>query len=219
MVRSILCSEAVQQTRGDTRRSWLVAVAVALATLILFLPGFDDAGPEMDEGVLLAYPSLIAEHGLVPGRDFSTFYGPAQPYLLAGTGEIFGLSLQLERTTALIFLIALAVAIFVLVLPLGRGIAALGAFGCSLTLVGLDLHGLAILGGLAALMIGLAILIGRDAGPEGRRDGSSGRGLVSPLLAGLAAAVALSFRPDLAPAILLSAAPMLLWNAPATVFT
>jgi hypothetical protein len=205
------------ERRGENRRAWLVAIAVALATLILFLPGFDDAGPEMDEGVLLSYPSLIAEHGLVPGRDFSTFYGPGQPYLLAGAGEILGLNLELERTTALIYLLVMAMAIFTVLLPLGRGLAALGAFASGLTLVGLDLHGLAILGGLAALLAGLAILIVRDSGPGGRRDGSPGRGLVAPILAGLAAAVALTFRPDLAPAVLLSAAPLLMWRAPGEI--
>ena len=205
---------AVDEDVGTPRGPWLLAVLVALIVVILFLPSFDDAGPEMDEGVLVSYPSLIAEHGLVPGRDFETFYGPGQPYLLAGAGEIFGLSVGLARVSALIFQIALALAIYVIVLPAGRWVAAAGALAASLVMLLLGLQGLAIIGGLAALLCGLALLVARDPAPGRARPGDRTTGVISPLLAGLAAAAALTFRPDLAPAVLLSAAPLLLWRLP-----
>ena len=178
-------------------------LAVVSVVVLLALPGFDDGGPEMDEGVLVAYPSLISEQGLVPGRDFETFYGPGQPYLLAGLGELFGLSLELERITGLAFQLVIALAVFALVLPLGRWLAAAAALACAIVLAGLGLLGSAMLGGLACLLAGFAFLA------HARREAGPARWPV--LVAGVAAAGALTFRPDLAPAVLLSAAPLLLW--------
>jgi len=184
----------------------LAAVAVAIAIVILALPSFDDAGPEMDEGVLLAYPSLIDSDGLVPGRDFETFYGPGQPYLLAGLGELVGLDVTTERITGLAFVLVLALAAFALTVPHGRLLAAATALAVALVAFGAGIRGLAILGALAALMAGYAVLVSilraRSSDDPGWRA----------VAAGLLAAAALLFRPDLAPAVLLSAAPLLLWR-------
>jgi hypothetical protein len=49
------------------RPAILAGLAVALATVVISLPSLDDGGLEMDEGGLVAYPSLVLE-GLVPGR-------------------------------------------------------------------------------------------------------------------------------------------------------
>ena len=66
-----------------------MATAIVLVVVALSVPSLDDGGPEMDEGTLVAYPTLV-RHGLVPGRDFETFYGPAQPYLIAAAFEVAG---------------------------------------------------------------------------------------------------------------------------------
>jgi hypothetical protein len=200
---------------SDSRGSvWLLAGGVAALIVLLALPSFNEGGPEMDEGTLLAYPSFISELGLVPGRDFETFYGPGQPYLLAGLGEAFGLSLALERALGLSFQLVICLGVFALVLPVGRWTAAAAALAAALVLIGLGLQALAILGGLAALIAGLAILV-----PRFPRPGAPAPSSWWPeLVAGLAAAAALTFRPDLAPAALLAGAPLLLWRSPGTPF-
>lgn len=194
--------------RASTTSPAFIAAGIALFTIAASLPAFFAAGPEMDEGTLLAYPSFILEHGFVPGRDFESFYGPAQPYLLAGLGSILGLSQTLERVTGLLFELTIVLSLYLCALPVGRWLAALGAAAAALALIGIGVMGLAVLGALAALMAGLALLLARPPGDEGQKDGPPW----PPVGAGALAALCLSFRPDFAPVILLTVAPLLLWR-------
>lgn len=186
----------------------IIGAAVALALVVVSLPSFFAAGPEMDEGTLLAYPTFVVEHGLVPGRDFETFYGPGQPYLLALLGQVFGLTQTLERATGLAFELVIVLSLFSCALPAGRWIAATAALASALTLVGIGVVGLALLGGLAGTMACVALLHRISV------RASLGGGVNPPwiaLAAGALAGAALTIRPDLAPVVLLSAAPLLLW--------
>ena len=51
---------------------------------------------EMDEGAVNAYAARILD-GAVPHRDFLTFYGPGNLWLVAGAFEVFGESVGVER--------------------------------------------------------------------------------------------------------------------------
>lgn len=187
----------------------LAGLAIALVTTLLFLPSFDDPAAEMDEGALVAYPSLVLE-GLVPGRDFETFYGPGQPWLVAGAFEVFGPTLTVERLVGLGFRIATAVSIFVLVMPLGVALAAIGSLAAVILLLPLGLPALAILGALAALLAALATLSRTAARGLTRAPDSATAFAVAGLLGG----VAVVFRPDLLPAVLLGSAPLFAIRAP-----
>ena len=57
-------------------------------------------GYEMDEGGCVAYADRVTE-GAVPHRDFLTYYGPGNPWLVAGAFEIFGTSILTERLVGL----------------------------------------------------------------------------------------------------------------------
>src|SRR5450432_723832 len=81
---------------GERRTTFLVAAVGILILLIAFWPAFEKAAGWMDEGMILAYPGMI-QHGKLPYRDFETFYGPANPILLAATFSLAGTSIFVER--------------------------------------------------------------------------------------------------------------------------
>ena len=166
---------------------------MVIGLLVLLVPysiRFQHNGGAMDEGSLLVYPEMV-QRGAVPYRDFETFYGPANPYLLAGIYTIFGTNIQVERTVGLVYRIAILVALFGLTRRGGTSIAA----GCML-LTGFLLLPLGVVAfaWIGAMACGL-FFVWAMAAPE-----KNWRCLVAGLLAGLA----LSFRADLGPAILLA---------------
>ncbi len=54
----------------------------------------------MDEGAVVAYAARVLD-GAVPHRDFLTFYGPGNPWLVAGAFAVFGESVGTERAVGL----------------------------------------------------------------------------------------------------------------------
>src|SRR2546423_3952960 len=87
---------------NERRRSIIAATVVLLLLLVAFWPGFEKNGPPMDEGMVLVYPELVA-HGQLPYRDFETFYGPANPYTLAGAFSAFGTNIFTEPSVGLVY--------------------------------------------------------------------------------------------------------------------
>src|SRR5438105_570590 len=89
----------------------------------------DHVRPELViAGVLLVAGILISafsirrdiiplDEGLVPYRDFSTAYGPLQPYLLAGLFKLFGVSLMQWRVLRVFSDGATALVAYLLVRP------------------------------------------------------------------------------------------------------
>ena len=100
-------------TRGanSARRSFVVAALVLVALLLPLFRSFDEPATEMDEGSLLVYPELILK-GNLPYRDFETFYGPANIYLLSGVYAVFGPSIPAERATGLVYRLLIFGAVF-----------------------------------------------------------------------------------------------------------
>ena len=194
------------QERPPRRSVAPVAIAIAAAVVLLFASSFGSPGAEMDEGTLVAYPEFVTQ-GLVPGRDFETFYGPGEPYLVAGVFEAFGASVTAERAVGLAFRLAIVMAMFALTLPWGRAWATAAGLASGLVMLPLGLSALAIFGAIAFGLGGAALLsLARS------RAGTGAPSASLACAAGLAGGLAIAFRPDVAVAVALGALP-LLWRA------
>ena len=149
----------------------------------------------MDEGSLLVYPELV-QHGQLPYRDFETFYGPANPMALAAAYSIFGVTIFVERSVGLLYRTVILLAIFGLVHRAGAKIASACVLiaGCLLLSTGIAAY--AWMGGVACALCALWALADFD---------KQWRVLTSGFLAGMA----LLYRLDLAPAVILAFAPFL----------
>jgi hypothetical protein len=158
----------------------MAGLAILLVTAALFVPAFGAAGAGMDEGTLVAYPTLVG-NGAVPGRDFETFYGPGEPYLGAAAFEVFGPHFWVERAVGLIFRLFIVSAMFALLRHWGTPASIVGSGISLLVMMPLGVGAVPLFGALAATLVGLALATRRHA-----------------LAAGLVAGLALAFRPDLA---------------------
>jgi hypothetical protein len=176
------------------RQQWCAALLVGLLLLIPLWHGFEKPGTVMDEGALLVYPELIAK-GKLPYRDFETFYGPANLYVLAAAYGVFGTNIFVERAVGLVYRLLIVSAAFLL----ARRWGILAASGCmavsGFLVVQTGLGAFAWIGGLACLLWSLWVM---------RKAGSPARALTGGILAG----GALVFRPDLIVAVILSALPL-----------
>src|SRR4051794_27054849 len=95
----------------DLRRKLLVALLVIGAVVLPLWPSFERPGLWMDEGALLVYPELI-RHGEIPYRDFETFYGPANSWVLSVAYAVSGPSIIAERAVGLIYRMLILAALF-----------------------------------------------------------------------------------------------------------
>lgn len=172
------------------RHGW---VAMAIGLLVLLVPfstKFQSHGGPMDEGVLLVYPEMV-QRGAIPYRDFETFYGPANPYVLAAVYSIFGTKIEVERTMGLLYRALILIALFGLLRRWGTAIA----MGCML-LAGVLLLPLGIVAFAWSGAIACALsFIWAMAAPKNNRQGFAGA------LAGLA----LAFRVDVGLGVALAA--------------
>lgn len=180
----------------ETRSAW---IAMGIGLLVLLLPfsaAFQYGGGPMDEGTLLVYPELI-QQGAVPYRDFETFYGPANAYLLAAVYSVFGTTIEVERSVGFLYRVVILVALFVLAKRWGTAIATGCMLIAGLLLLALGVAAYAWLGAMACAIS----FIWAMAAPAIRWRCSVG---------GLLAGLAMAFRPDVGPAVIL-AVGVLLW--------
>ena len=168
-------------------------LAAILSLLILLAPFsscFEDSGAPMDEGLILVYPELV-QHGAVPYRDFETIYGPANPWLLSVIYSTFGTTISVERATGLLYRILILLALFLIAQRWGPIIAA----GCTLIagclLVTTGIVAYAWMGAMACALWYVWMIT------------SCARSFSRCLGAGLIAGLALLFRVDAGPAIIL----------------
>ena len=195
------------------RRQKVFAATLILLFLAIPLWGaFDKPALPMDEGFLLVYPELILK-GLVPYRDFETFYGPANPYLLSGVFAIFDPGIFVERSVGFVYRMLVLVAVFGIAQRWGTIIAV----GCTavtgFVLVSTGVVAYAWVGAVALGLCSLWLSIKTDAPWR-------------CFFGGVCAGSALLFRVDLGPAVVASALPLFLvmparvkwrWLAGATV--
>ena len=136
----------------------------------------------MDEGVLLVYPEMILD-GKLPYRDFETFYGPLNLWVLSGAYALFGVQIAVERTVALVMLLVMLSGLFLLTKRGGLATAIASVFLAAVCTQVMELAALAWLGGITCLIWSLILL--------------SKPGRLHMLGAGLLAAAGLLYRPDL----------------------
>jgi len=152
----------------------------------------------MDEGMVLVYPELIL-HGKIPYRDFETFYGPANPYLLAGAYYFGGTNIFTERAMGLLYRLMAVLAVFGIARRWGVEPGAGCMFIAGALFICTQLIASAWIGAMACALSGIWML-------------SSNAVRIRCLFAGLLGGGAILFRPDIAPAVVLSAVT-LLWRA------
>jgi hypothetical protein len=182
---------------ASERRNALVALLAGLLLLLIpFSTAFQHGGGPMDEGTLLVYPEMV-QRGAIPYRDFETFYGPANPYLLAAIYTVFGTNIEVERTVGLLYRAVILIALFRIARRWGTAIATACMLISGLLLLPLGVIAYAWYGALACALCFVWVM----TSAEGRR-----RCLAGGFLAGLA----LTFRPDVGPAVIL-AALVLIW--------
>jgi hypothetical protein len=187
------------------RYAWMAMLIGLLFVVVPLSTGFHHGGGPMDEGTVLVYPEMV-QRGAVPYRDFETFYGPANPYLLAAVYTVFGTEIGVERTVGLLYRVVILIAIFGLTRGWGMAIATVCLVMSGLLLVPMYVVAYAWFGAVACA---LCFLWTMARGEEPWRC----------FLGGLLAAIALTFRPDVGPAVVLAAmvlvqplAPSLRWK-------
>jgi hypothetical protein len=181
-----------------SRRPFAFAIIALLVIVGTAAPGYDTVAQRMDDGSLLLYPELILR-GWLPYRDFETFYGPANVYLLAGIYAVFQPGIFVARTVGLVYHLAILAAIFCIVRPRGIALALGSILIAHLFLLPTGLAPFAWIGGLACALWSLFLAAARPGSKQ-------------IFFAGLLAAVALLYRPDLTPAVLLSAGLLLFFQ-------
>src|SRR4051794_15011318 len=175
-------------------RNFAVAVLVLVFLLLPLLHGFDKPAKAMDEGSLLVYPELILK-GSLPYRDFETFYGPANIYLLSGVYSLFRPGILPERATGLVYRLLIFAAIFCIGTRWGASLAAGAAVIAGALLLNLGVVAYAWMGGIACAL--WAIFLVSERASRHRC-----------LFGGVLAAVALLFRPDLGFAVIIGMLPL-----------
>ncbi len=180
----------------DLRRKVLVAALLILAVILPMWPSFERAGLQMDEGALLVYPELIAR-GQVPYRDFETFYGPANSWLLSGAYAVTGPSIFSERAVGLLYRILILAGIFALLQKRSVTLAGGSIVVAGLLLIPLGLSAYAWIGAVVCAL--WSLWFGLQVDSPRRCFGS-----------GLLAALAMLFRPDFGPAVIAAGLPLFL---------
>ncbi len=196
-------AEALQVGRRSAALALATAFALVALALVLLVPQTTGGGWEMDEGAVLAYAERVLQ-GDVPHRDFLTFYGPGNPWLVAGALAVFGARVEVERAVGVLYRILVVLALFVLAWRLAGLLAGALAALVSLVLMAEELvWAYATYGSIAFALAGLALAVLAVGAGEGSRALALG--------AGLAAGVAVLMRYDFVLAIVVSAAPLFLY--------
>ena len=187
---------AVLGGASSARRSLAVAALVLVALLLPLLHSFDKPAKAMDEGSLLVYPELILK-GNLPYRDFETFYGPTNIYVLSGVYAVFGPSILAERATGLAYRLLILAAVFCIARRWGPTLAAGATLMAGAVLLNLGVVAYAWMGGITCVLWSIFIVSKTDS-------------RVRCFFGGMLAATALLFRPDLGPAVIFGTLPLFL---------
>ena len=168
-----------------------IALVLCVLLVVVAVPSFHSPGTAFDEGFALAYPVRVLE-GDVPHRDFSSFYGPGNPWLIAGAFAVAGRSQDTERVVGILYrllLVLAAAAIGRLAAGRWAGLAAGGLVIAALVPIGLAAY--AAVGALAFAASAIAALAAARRRPP---DGVPA--LAGAAAGGLAGGAALLMRPD-----------------------
>jgi hypothetical protein len=182
------------------RKKILIGTLLVVALVLPMWPSFEKPALSMDEGALLVYPELILK-GQLPYRDFETFYGPANSLVLSAVYAGVGPNVIAERVVGLTYRILILVSFFALIQRWNTTLAA----GCTaiagVLLIPTGVSAFAWIGAIAAALASICLATKIESA---RRC----------FCAGSLAGFAVLFRPDLAPAVLASALPLVLLMPP-----
>jgi 4-amino-4-deoxy-L-arabinose transferase-like glycosyltransferase len=181
------------------------AIGSVLALIALPLRGlYHTTGGTMEEAFMMVFPERMMK-GDLPNRDFLHLYGPGSLQVLVGWYKLFGLSLESERTFGLIQHLAIIFALFVLARPWGRVAAAcVAGLAVFYVLTPIGLTAMAWNGGLALCLWSVVFAL---------RARAVAKPTWSLIAAGLLAGLSLTYRPDLAFALVVVYA-WYLWRNP-----
>jgi 4-amino-4-deoxy-L-arabinose transferase-like glycosyltransferase len=171
------------------------AIGSVLALIALPLRGlYHTTGGTMEEGFMMVFPERMLK-GDLPNRDFLHLYGPGALQVLAGWYKLVGISLESERTFGLIQHLGIIFGLFVLARPWGR-LAAASVAGLAVfyVLTPIGLTAMAWNGGLALCLWSIVFALRARSMANPRR---------SLIAAGVLAGLAMTYRPDLALALVI----------------
>jgi hypothetical protein len=177
-------------------RKFFVCALIILVVLLPLWPAFEESAAPMDEGSLLLYPELILK-GEVPYRDFETFYGPANLWVLSAIYAGFSSDIFVERAVGLAYRILILGALFVITQRWSTELALGCTFIAGIFVVPASLAAYAWMGAVMSALWSTWMIT--------RTDSKS-----RAFWGGVLAAIALLFRPDLGPAVIASALPLFL---------
>ena len=183
--------------------------AIVGSAIALVLPALYRAvGSSMEEGFMLVFPERIMK-GDIANVDFLHLYGPGSLHLLSLWMRVFGVTLTSERTFGLLQHLLIVVGLMVLCRPWGKKLSTLvGLFSLIFVFTPIGLQALAWSGGVGIALWSVIFTI-RAVHQSAQRINSRNSWIIAGLLAGLA----LTFRPDLALALILVLA-WALWKKP-----
>lgn len=197
--------------RRSSRLGWLpIALVTAVAFLLPLRTMLRASGPAMEEGFMLVFPDRVL-HGAVPNKDFLNLYGPGSLWVLAGAYKVFGVSILVERIVGLLQLVGVAVGAALLVRWWGRWVAGTAVFLTAMLLTPtMQLTAIPWMGALALGLLATASLLQarHEAALRVARAGSRWA-----VLGGVLAGLAVLYRLDLGPAVVLAGAAAL-WGLP-----
>ncbi|HEY7626643.1 MAG TPA: glycosyltransferase family 39 protein [Ilumatobacteraceae bacterium] len=179
------------------------AIGAVLALIALPLRGlYHTTGGTMEEAFMMVFPERMLK-GDLPNRDFLHLYGPGALHVLMGWYKLVGISLESERTFGLLQHVAIIFALFTLARPWGR-VAAAATAGLAVfyVLTPIGLTAMAWNGGIALSLWSIVFALRARTVAKPRR---------CLITAGVLAGLAVTYRPDLVPALVLVFA-WLLWR-------
>lgn len=188
--------------RWPTARWAAVAVGCLVVVVPYWIATVRQPLSTMEESARLLYPDLLA-HGQWPNRDFEHVYGPGDLWVLAATYAVTGPSLLALRTLGVLYHLLASVAVAGIGWRVDRRLAIGAAATCWLLLAPVG-GPLPAVGAMALILAAVWAAMVACSAPHRT---------VVVAAAGLAAAAALSFRPDFGVAVVLGCAP--LWATPA----
>jgi 4-amino-4-deoxy-L-arabinose transferase-like glycosyltransferase len=171
------------------------AIGFVVALVALPLRGlYHTTGGTMEEAFMMVFPERMLK-GDLPNRDFLHLYGPGALQVLMGWYKVVGFSLESERTFGLVQHLGIIFALFALARPWGRlAAAAVGGLAVFYVLTPIGLTAMAWNGGLALCLWSIVFALRARGVSNPRR---------SLIAAGVLAGLALTYRPDLALALVL----------------
>ena len=190
-------SDTTLEADGSRLSRWVAPLVVLLSTLLPLYGLWLTQGAPMEEGFMLVFPEMVLD-GQVPNRDFLHLYGPGSLWVLAAVFSVAGVSLASERLVGYLQHLGVVFGVYRLLRPWGPWISAGG--GVIAALLVMTPSGLAAMAWVGGVGLGAwALSFALDAWIDGQ-DASW-----RPVVAGVLAAAALLYRPDLVLALVLAA--------------